>query len=222
VGHVFLHNAAVQRVKQYLEEGALGRIYYISMVRTNLGPVRSDVNAAWDLAAHDISIASYWLQSQPLRASGVGGAWLKSDIEDAVFATLHYPDGVIVHLHTSWLNPRKSREITVVGDTRMLTLDDMSLTEPVRLYERGVDGLGGKPFIDTFASFHGGTRDGSIVIPRITVDEPLRQECDHFLDCIEKGHRPRPSSREAVAVVRALEAIETSVRGGGKPEAVKP
>src|SRR3954467_364018 len=121
VGHLFLFNAGVRKVKQYLEGGQLGRVYYVSMVRTNLGPIRMDVNAAWDLASHDVSIANYWLASEPATVSAVGGAWINGGIEDAVFATLRYPTDVLVNLHVSWLNPRKSRDITVVGEKKMIT-----------------------------------------------------------------------------------------------------
>ena len=115
VGHVFLFNPGIQRVKEYLDAGHLGRVYYIAMVRTNLGPIRVDVNAAWDLAAHDVSIVNWWLGTEPVTAAAVGGKWINHGIDDAVFATLRYPGDVLVNLHVSWLNPRKAREITVVG-----------------------------------------------------------------------------------------------------------
>src|SRR5205085_9586601 len=113
---LFLFNPGVRRVKQAIDAGEVGRVYYVSMVRTNLGPIRMDVNAAWDLASHDLSIANYWLGGEPVTVSAVGGAWINPGIEDAVFATLRYPQDVLVNLHVSWLNPRKSRDITVVGD----------------------------------------------------------------------------------------------------------
>jgi predicted dehydrogenase len=221
VGHVFVYNGGVRKVKEYLEADELGEIFYISMVRTNLGPIRVDVNAAWDLAAHDISIANYWLESVPMAASAVGGSWINAGVEDAVFATLRYPNGVLVNLHSSWLNPRKSRDITLVGHRRMLTLDDMNLTEPIRIYDKGVTDETFTPtFIDTFASFRAGLREGSITIPRVGLGEPLRVECDHFLDCVVGGGRPETGAPEGVAVVRVLEAIERSTHNGGREEAV--
>ncbi len=135
VGHVFLYNAAVREVRHYIESGTLGRVYYVSMVRTNLGPIRGDVNAAWDLASHDVSIANYWLQAEPVGATAWGGAWLNEGIEDAVFATLRYPNGVLAHLHASWLHPRKARDITVVGDRRdadLRRLESHRAAAPVR------------------------------------------------------------------------------------------
>ncbi|MGH2770574.1 MAG: Gfo/Idh/MocA family protein, partial [Actinomycetota bacterium] len=183
VGHVFIYNPGVRRVKQYLDSGELGRVYYVSMVRTNLGPIRMDVNSAWDLASHDISIVNYWLGSEPMSASAVGGTWINPGIEDAVFATFCYPGNVMVNLHASWLNPRKTRDMTVVGDKRMLTLDDMNLGEPLRIYDKSVTDERVTPnFIDSFASFRASVREGDVTIPKVALGEPLKAECDHFLE----------------------------------------
>ena len=221
VSHVFLYNAAIARIRAYLQEGLLGRIYYISMVRTNLGPIRVDVNAAWDLAAHDVSIANWWLDAEPVAASAVGGVWINPGIEDAMFATLRYPGGVLVNLHASWLSPRKSRDITVVGETKMLTFDDMNVAEPVRIYDKQVTPLRTRPpFVDTFATFRASVRDGEVTVPTIAMGEPLRAECDHFLDCIATGKEPLTSGRQGAAVVRVLEAIERSAKTGGAEQAV--
>jgi predicted dehydrogenase len=222
VGHVFIFNLAVQRVRAYLDAGELGRIYYISMVRTNLGPIRVDVNAAWDLMSHDISIANYWLGAEPETASAVGGTWINAGREDAVFATLRYPGGVLVNVHASWLNPRKSRDVTVAGDKRMLTFDDMNIMEPLRLYDKRVSEQATTPsVVDTFASFRASIREGDITIPKVSTGEPLRNECEHFLDCIRTGQRPLVSGAEGAAVVRALEAIDRSMRDHGREQAVR-
>jgi len=222
VGHVFLYNSGVLRVKQYIDEGALGRVYYVSMVRTNLGPIRMDVNAAWDLAAHDVSVANYWLDSAPESASAIGGNWINPGVEDAVFATLRYPGEVLVNLHASWLNPRKARDITVVGDGKMLTLDDLSLTEPIRIFDKGVSEERVSPFfIDSYGSYRAGVRDGDITIPRVTLDEPLRAECDHFVQCIAEEATPRTSGRLGLAVVQTLAAIVRSMENGGAAEPVR-
>jgi predicted dehydrogenase len=191
------------------------------MVRTNLGPIRPDVNAAWDLGAHDVSIAHYWLGKLPISVTAVGGTWINAGLEDAVFATLRYPDGVLVNLHLSWLNPRKVRDVTVVGERQMLTLDDMNLTEPIRLYDKRVaDAQDRAGYVDTFAQFRASVRDGDITIPKVSLGEPLRQECDDFLACIESGRRPVAGGAVGVAVVRTLEAIARSMRQGGAEEAV--
>jgi predicted dehydrogenase len=221
VGHVFVYNTAAQRVKRYLDDGQLGRMYYISMVRTNLGPIRVDVNSAWDLASHDISLANYWLETEPITASAVGGAWINKGVEDAVFATLRYPNDVAVNLHVSWLNPRKARDITLVGEKRMLTFDDINMMEPLRIYDKQVSDERNDPeFIDSFGSFRMSVRDGDVTIPKVAGGEPLRNECEHFLDCIESGGTPLTGAAEGIAVVKALEAISKSIQHGGKEEAV--
>jgi predicted dehydrogenase len=222
VGHVFLYNAAIRRAKEYLKAGELGRLYYISMVRTNLGPVRVDVNAAWDLAAHDISIVRYWLEADPTTVTATGGEWINRSIEDAVFATLRYPEGVLVNLHASWLHPRKARDITVVGERRMLTFDDMNLNEPLRLYDKQVTAARTHvDWVDSFASFRASVREGDIVIPRVAAGEPLRTECRHFLDCITDGTPPLTDGRSGEAAVRVLEAIARSMARHGQEEPVE-
>lgn len=221
VGHVFVYNAGIRKVKSYLDDGTLGRIYYVSMVRTNLGPIRHDVNAAWDLGSHDLSIVNYWLGAEPLSATAYGGTWINAGIEDAVFATLRYPNDVLVNLHASWLNPRKARDITVVGEKRMLTFDDMNLSEPVRIYDKHVTDDRIKPaYVDSFASFRASIREGDITIPRVALGEPLKTECEHFLDCITSGRAPLTDAQSGVAVVRALEAIQRSALAGGREERV--
>ncbi len=217
VGHIFVYNAASQQAKRYLVDGDLGRIYYASMTRTNLGPIRVDVNAAWDLASHDIALASYWLDSLPTSVSAMGRDWINRGVEDAVFATLRYPNDVLVHLHASWLHPRKTRDITVVGEKRMLTFDDLSLTEPLRIYDKQVSDERSQPaFIDSFATFRMVVRDGDISVPRVPASQPLRNECDHFLDCIASGQTPLTDGREGLAVVRTLDALNRSLRQGGR------
>jgi predicted dehydrogenase len=221
VGHVFLYNAAVQRVKSYIDAGELGELFYLSMVRTNLGPIRMDVNAAWDLAAHDISIARHWLGADPLSVSATAGTWINPGVEDTVFATLRYPGDVVVNIHCSWLNPRKTRDITVVGERRMLTLDDLSLTEPIRIYDKQVTDERREPsFVDSFASFRASVRDGDITIPKVALGEPLGAELDHFLTCVEEGAEPLTDGPLGLAVVRVLEAITTSIAERGAEVAV--
>ncbi len=221
VGHVFLFNEGVRRVKAYIDDGRLGDLYYVSMVRTNLGPIRVDVSSSWDLAAHDISIANYWMDADPMDVSAVGGSWLNDGIEDAVFATMRYQSGALVNLHVSWLNPRKARDITVVGAKSMLTFDDMNLSEPIRMYDKHVDDTRTKaPYVDSFASFRSIVRDGDIVIPKVSMGEPLRAECEHFVECVRAGKQPLTDGRNGLAVVRVLEAIQRSLAAGGQRETV--
>ena len=222
VGHVFLFNPAVQKVKDYLKAGDLGRLHYVSMVRTNLGPVRMDVNAAWDLAAHDISIVNYWLDAKPTTASAVGGNWINEGIEDAIFATLRYPNDVLVNLHASWLNPRKARDITVVGDARMLTLDDMNVQEPIRIYDKQVTQDVTRPsFVDSHSGFRASIRNGAVTIPPISLGEPLKVECEAFIDAVLSGATKCESDgRFGLDVVHVLEAIDRSAKAGGREEKV--
>jgi predicted dehydrogenase len=221
VGHIFLYNAAVRFVKRSIDAGELGRVYYVSMVRTNLGPIRMDVNAAWDLAAHDIAIVDYWLGGSARSVSATGGTWINPGIEDSVFATLRYADNVLVNLHASWLNPKKAREITVVGERRMVTVDDMNLGEPVRIYDKQVTEARVQPkFVDTFASFRASVRDGDITIPRVSSGEPLKVECDHFLECITARKQPITDGSSGVRVVKTLEAITRSMQSHGREEPV--
>jgi predicted dehydrogenase len=221
VGHVFLFNSAIRRVKEFLDQGKLGQVFYISMVRTNLGPIRMDVNAAWDLAAHDVAIVNYWLDEVPTHAAAHGGSWINAGIEDAAFANLWYGNGVMANLHVSWLNPRKVRDITIVGEKGMLTFDDMNLSEPLRLYDKTVtDQRSPAGFIDTFASFRTSIREGDILIPRVPTNEPLRAECDHFLECIANGRKPVSDGWSGAAAVRVLSAFDRSMAGDGQKVAV--
>jgi predicted dehydrogenase len=217
VGHVFIYNAAARYVKEAIDRGVLGRVYYLSMVRTNLGPIRVDVNAAWDLAAHDISLASYWLGVEPLAVSARGGSWINPGVEDAVFATLRYPGDVLANLHASWLNPRKARDITVVGDEGMLTFDDVDVEEPVRIFDKQVSAeRGSAPFIDSYDTFRTVVSEGRVSVPEIEQSQPLQNECEHFLDCCLDGRTPDTGGNEGVAVVRALEALSRSLAEQGR------
>jgi predicted dehydrogenase len=214
VGHVFLYNPAILRVKRYLEEGDVGEIRYVSLVRTNLGPPGIDVNVAWDLATHDVSIANYWLGSPPVSVIAAGGSWIEPEKEDTVFAVLRYPEGALVHINVSWLNPVKTRAITVVGSRKMVTIDDINLDEPVRIYDKGIDPEPNE-FIDSFGAFRATIRNGDVTIPRIPGREPLREECLAFIDAALGGSPPVSSGRSALPVIATIEAIEASMRDRG-------
>lgn len=225
VGHVFLFHEGIRAVRRLIDAGELGRVQYIQSIRTNLGPIRTDVSALWDLAAHDVSIFDYWLGGAPSRATGKGGVYVNRGIEDVIFATLEYPNGVLASLHATWLSPRKLRQITVVGDRRMLVFDDMDLDEPIRLFDKGV--LPADPvaasadIVDSFAGFRSSIREGEILVPEVARSEPLRAECEHFLDCILHGGSCLSGPAEGVAVVRALEAVERSLRAGSAEQEVE-
>ena len=217
VGHVFVFNPAVRCVKDLLIREHLGHVFYMSMQRTNLGPIRTDVNAAWDLAAHDISIANYWLDARPESVSAVGTGWINDDLDDVVFATLRYPDNVLVNVHSSWLHPRKNRDVTVVGDRRMLIFDDLDTNCPVRVYDKQVeDTVTPDEFDGTLAAFRTMVHEGDMSTPPVETSEPLMNECTHFLDCIESGRRPDTDAEFGFAVVRALDAVARSVQQSGQ------
>lgn len=221
VGQVFLFNPAVQEAKRLIDGGALGDIYYASMLRTNLGPVRTDVNAAWDLAAHDISIANYWLRQQPLTVSAQGRGWINAGIDDAVFAVIEYEDGILVHIHASWLNPSKSRFISVVGSDRMITVNDMDLAEPLRIYDKGVEAVGDSQIHDTFQGFRAQIREGSITIPKVMLGEPLRTECDEFISRLKGRGSLVSDGVSGLSVVTVLEAVALSMQRRGIPVSIE-
>ena len=209
VGHTFKYNASIIAAKEYIRKGELGEIYLMDANRTNLGPVRYDTNALWDLASHDISIFSFWLDDNPRSVSAHGGSYLNKKIEDVVYATLEYRNGIIAHVHASWLNPQKIRQITVVGEKKMLIWNDMDLSEPIRIYNRGFERE--DEYFDTFDSFRLSIREGEVVIPNIKLNEPLRDECEHFIACVRSGSRPLTDGKDGFDVVKVLEAATRSM-----------
>jgi predicted dehydrogenase len=212
IGHVFLFNNSVRSVRNLIRSGDLGRIHYLYSTRTNLGPFRTDVNALWDLAAHDISILNYWLDSDPVDVTARGSSYLNANIEDVVVASYTYPHGVQAIVHASWLNPRKVREITVVGENKMVVWNDMDLTEPVRIYHKSVNIEREPLYSDSFGSFRMMVRNGDVVIPHIAGAEPLAAECRHFVDCILGRAKSLIAGEEGLRVVRALAAADRSLQ----------
>lgn len=216
VGHVFLYNAAVQRVKEYIDGGELGDIYYINAQRLNLGRIRDDVNALWNFAPHDISIISHWLDAGPTGVSARGYSFIQPGIEDVVFMNLDYPGGVCANVHISWLDPLKVRRMTVVGSEKMLLYDDVSADAKIVIYDRGITkrmtrgtSLGR---YETFGEFQLLTRAGDVLIPRIDFVEPLRNQCAHFAECIRTGATPLTDGRHALGVVEVLEAADRAMK----------
>lgn len=213
VGHVFLYNPGVQHLKIDLDRGELGRIYYMDATRTNLGPVRRDVGAVYDLASHDISIFNFLLGTEPLEVSGAGGFFLQEKIEDIGFLTLTYPKGIVCHVHTSWLNPRKVRQLTIVGDHKMAVWDDMNNLEPIRYYDKGVTA----DHYSSFGEFQMILRDGAITSPKVKLFEPLLKQDENFIDCIRSRRTPVASAEFGLAVVRVLDAARQSMAQRGAP-----
>jgi predicted dehydrogenase len=208
VGHTFLFNPAVRHVKQLLDSGELGRPQYLSFRRTGLGPIRQDVNALWDLAPHDLSMLRYWLGGDPVEVTARGQAYLRPDLEDVVFLTLRYPNGVIAGIQVSWLDPIKDRTVTVVGDRKMVVFDDVNPTEKLRVYDKGASY---QPSGGEYAEFMASVRDGDIVIPKVRPGEPLKEQLVHFLHCIRTGEKPISDAADGVAIVRTLELAQADL-----------
>ena len=215
VGHTFLYNAGIRKVKELISTNDFGRVYYLHATRTNMGPIRDDVNALWDLASHDVSIFNYLLDEQPEWVSAVGSQRLSNDRHDIGFATLNYPGGIIGNIHASWLDPNKVREVVVVGSKRRIVFDDLNNIERVRIFEKGVSPA--ELEADSFGEFRLLVRDGDIISPWVETSEPLRNEASHFLECITTGKPPFTDGRNGLEVVRAMSAIDESLRQNGAP-----
>lgn len=212
VGHTFEYAAAVNKTKEIIESGELGEIYYISCSRLNLGLFQPDINVIWDLAPHDISILLYLLNDFPVGVNASGKAHFRKDIEDVATITLNFSNGTIAFIHSSWLDPDKVRKMTIVGSKKMLVYDDISTNEKIKIYDKGVDA---PPYYDSYAEFHYSYRYGDIYTPRINEYEPLRKECEHFLECIRKHKTPRSDGYSGLRVVSILEAANKSLRNNG-------
>ena len=219
VGHTFEYNPAVRKVKEIIASGDLGKIYYVTTERLNLGLFQADLNVMWDLAPHDISILMYILNLQPIRVSATGGACIFADKPDIAFMYLDFPENILAHVHVSWLDPCKIRRITVVGSKKMLVYDDVESLEKIRIYDKGVE----KPaYSDTYDEFQCSYRYGDIVIPYIKFTEPLRIECQHFIDCIVDNHKsPQSCGYIGLNVVRVLEAAQLSIENDGRSEEIQ-
>ena len=210
VGHLLEYHPGVQKLKQLSDSGELGdRIYYIYGNRLNLGKLRADENALWSLGAHDVSVVLHLAGEEPVEALANGSSYVRPGVEDVVFCFLRFPSGLCAHLHLSWLDPHKERRFTVVGSRRMATFDDMALEGKVTIYDKGFDedARGYGEYI---------TRSGDIFSPRIPNVEPLRLECEHFVQCIISGEQPRSDGDSGLRVVRVLEALQRSLEASSR------
>ena len=218
VGYVFLYNPAVERIKEMIDQGDLGTIYYVTSTRVNLGPLRNDVPALWDLAPHDISFINYWFGARPTAVRAGARTFLASTMSDFGFLDLEYPGNRHAHTIVSWLSPRKDRGVTVVGSRRMLTWDDLSVSEPIQVYDKGITETVERRGGETFVDFKATTFDGDILIPKVPIVSPLQLEIAHFVDCIRTGQRPRSDGAVATEITRTLEAADRSVDTGSRVE----
>jgi predicted dehydrogenase len=205
VGHLLEYHPGVQLLKQLTDSGELGdRIYYIYGNRLNLGKLRADENALWSLGAHDVSVLLYLADEEPWEVIAHGESYLQTGVEDVVFCFLRFPSGLSAHLHLSWLDPHKERRFTVVGSRRMATFDDMAREGKLSIFDKGFDQVS-----RDYGEYI--TRTGGIVCPQIPNVEPLRIECEHFVECLRDGRRPRSDGASGVRVVRVLEELQRSL-----------
>jgi predicted dehydrogenase len=213
VGHTFIYSPPVRKIKEIINQGDLGEIQYISSRRLNLGLFQKDINVAWDLAPHDISIILYILEMVPTSVNCQGKAHVNPNIEDVTSMTLNFANGGFATIQNSWLDPNKIREMTFVGTQRMLIYNDLEPIEKIKIYDKRVEF---PPHYDTFAEFHYSYHYGDMYSPYLTQWEPLRMQCEHFLDCIKYGKKPASSGYEGLKVVKILEAASNSLKNDGR------
>jgi predicted dehydrogenase len=216
-GHTFLYSPAVRHIRELLERGDLGDLYYLDSQRLNLGRVRRDVDAVWNFAPHDVSIVNYWLGGPPTSVRCHGYEFLQEGVDDVAFLTLEYGSSVVAHVHVSWLSPNKVRRMTIVGSKQMVVYDDVA-AEKIVLYDAGIDRQHIDrtfPGFDTFDEFQLIHRLGDLHVPRLPSTEPLVAETQHFVDCIQSRSEPLTGFEEAAAVVATLEAANASRASGG-------
>lgn len=214
VGHIYLYNAGIRRLKQYVDDASIGQLYYLYSQRTNLGPIRGDVNAIWDLAPHDVSIMNYLMNKMPTWVSAVGHSALGNSREDVGFIQLGYGSTIVGNIHVSWVDPNKVRQTVVVGSEQRVVFDDLNPQEPVRIFEKGITVHAHEPtnFGEQYA-----IRNGNIISPSVGLSEPLREQGLHFIDCVRNGKTPLSDGHNGLEVVRVMTAITESVQRKGAP-----
>jgi predicted dehydrogenase len=213
-GHTFLYSPAVRKIKEIIAKGDIGEIRYISARRLNLGLFQKDINVAWDLAPHDISIIQHIIGEHPTTVNCRGSAHITPGVEDVTTMCLCYSGKRSAIIHSSWLDPRKVREMTIVGSNRMIVYDDVAPLEKIRIFDARVET---PPHYDTFAEFHYAYHYGDVYAPYIKQEEPLKTECQHFLDCIKQETTPLSDGNQGLELVRILEASSESLKQGGAP-----
>jgi predicted dehydrogenase len=204
VGHLLEYHPAVTRLKELVDGGELGELFYLYGNRVNLGKLRADENALWSLGAHDVSVVLHLIGEDPVECTAHGRSFVREGVEDVVFCYLRFPSGVVAHLHLSWLDPHKERRLTVVGARRMATFDDMLLQGKLTVWDKGFDE-------DARSWGEYVARSGESFSPRIGNVEPLRVECEHFVECVRTGAAPRSDGASGLRVVRVLEELQRSL-----------
>jgi len=220
VGHTFLYNSAVRKIKEYIDNGTLGDVFYMYSHRLNLGKIRQDINSLWNFAPHDISIILYLMgKIMPERITARGFSYIQKDIEDVVFLTLEFPNSVCAHVHVSWIDPNKVRKMTIVGSKKMVVYDDVSNDAKIQLYDKGVDKQVNSSTLkdfENYGEFQLLLRGGDVVVPQFDFVEPLKAECMHFIECIRTGIRPITDGVHGNEVVKILETAEKSMHEQGR------
>ena len=216
VGHTFLFVPAVRKIRDLYTSGELGEMYYINIRRVNLGIFQKDTNVVWDLVPHDVAMLNFLFGSAPSRVSATGQCYVQKDkgLEDVAFVTLEYPDGMLANIHVSWLDPNKIREATFVGSKKMVVYDDVTMTDKLRIFDKGVDVM---PHYDGFGEFHLAYRHGDILIPKIAQLEPLKVETSHFVDVVSGRTESLSDGVLGLHVVEVLEKACQSIKDGGAP-----
>jgi predicted dehydrogenase len=218
VGHLLIYHPGVQYLKKMVAERAIGDLLYIYCQRVNLGKVRKDENALWSFAPHDLSVILHLMDQEPVDVAARGAAFLQQGVEDVVFVDLRFPGGQTAHAHVSWLDPHKLRKFTVVGSQKMVVFDDMEASEKIRVYDKGVERAG--QVVSYGESLT--VRSGDILIPKISLQEPLKLECAHFVECVRERRRPLTDGVGGLRVVKVLDAAQRSLDAGGTPVAIAP
>ncbi|MBU0580435.1 MAG: Gfo/Idh/MocA family oxidoreductase [Candidatus Margulisbacteria bacterium] len=207
VDHTFIYTGAVQKIKEMVKSGDLGKIYYFDSQRLNLGIIQPDVNVLWDLAPHDISIMNYVFNTNPISVTAVGSSHIQNKLEEMVHITVKYPNNLIGHIHVSWLSPVKIRQILIGGFKKMILFDDLSPSEKIKVYDKGIDiNLSSETTLNPIY------RSGDIYIPKIDQTEALLKECQHFIDCLNGKTQPIVSGEDGLNVVKILVSAEKSLR----------
>ena len=213
VGHTFEYNPAVRVLKELIDSGEIGEIYYVDAVRVSLGIHQLKANVLWDLAPHDVSILRYILGADPISVSAHGASFVHEGVSDVVYATMKFPGSIMANMRLSWLDPRKTRQITVVGSKKMVIYDDVRSLEKIKVYDKGVKAI---RRTHTYGEFNFAYYYGDIVVPHIQHEEPLRVQSQHFLDCILEGKRPLTDGYSGMKVVQILEAAQQSLTDNGR------
>jgi predicted dehydrogenase len=213
VGHTFEYNPAVEAVRSIIQSGELGKVYYLNSLRVNLGLLQPDINVMWDLAPHDISIIRFILGEDPIKVSARGAVFINKiqNLHEVAYINMHFPNGVMANLQLSWLDPVKQRTLTVVGSKKMLVYDDIAENKVV-IFDKGVEV---PPYSITEEEFRASYRHGEEMAYPFTWQEPLRAECDHFIQCIQTGATPRSDGVDGLKVLKILETAQRSLFNGG-------